>query len=477
EAEATEAIRLCSQVSVVEASEAARVNELNSLKEWTTALEAEKSTLEGQVATLESAAVIKDTELASSNAQIPKLTQYLSNFQLSCDELSIKAASLESKRDNLTDQRWIYFPLFIMRILSRCGSSKGRSRRNNICCWNPLRVVLPLAGGDEQGGQNDNVDVAGPHDLNEEGDNAEHENHSEVDGRVGLDDNIVVDDDVQPVVADKPKGTIKKKKAASSASGSNLPPKNLREDPGTSGNDGASTAGKSLAELQGLLDRSTLAAKVGVTAAETVPFVTSSVTLTSEHEGDVEDTSIVRSSISPPPVMTAAVAATAIAGTFSAFVLGTGTEPVIRSLFTDFASPSAAEPDTAGPSTIRRIYVPKWNVINDSALDDPELCRIMIDQLALPKSFFYEAPYLMLVNKRLKLQPHRAEAEATEAIRLCSQVSVVEASEATRVNELNSLKEWTTALEAEISTLEGQVATLESAAVIKDTELASSNAQ
>ncbi|GKF77984.1 hypothetical protein Tco_0230454, partial [Tanacetum coccineum] len=55
------------------------------------------------------------------------------------------------------------------------------------------------------------------------------------------------------------------------------------------------------------------------------------------------------------------------------------------------------------------IYVPKWNVINDSALDDPELS---------PK-----------------------EAEAAEAIRLRSQASVVEAAEAARVNELNSLKE------------------------------------
>ncbi|GJW58573.1 reverse transcriptase domain-containing protein [Tanacetum coccineum] len=67
------------------------------LKEQTTALE-------GQVAALESMAVIKDTELASSNAQITRLTQDLSNFQLSCDELSIKAASLKSEKDKLAAQ-------------------------------------------------------------------------------------------------------------------------------------------------------------------------------------------------------------------------------------------------------------------------------------------------------------------------------------------------------------------------------------
>ncbi|GJY35189.1 hypothetical protein Tco_0420567 [Tanacetum coccineum] len=104
EAEVAEAIRLRSQVSVVEAAKAARVSKLNSLKEQTTTLEAKKSTLEGEIAALESAAVSKDTKLASSNAQITKLTQDLSNFQLSCDELSIKVASLEYESDNLTDQ-------------------------------------------------------------------------------------------------------------------------------------------------------------------------------------------------------------------------------------------------------------------------------------------------------------------------------------------------------------------------------------
>ncbi|GKB99837.1 hypothetical protein Tco_0985974 [Tanacetum coccineum] len=95
EAEAAEAIHLYSQVSVAEAAKVARVSELNSLKE---------RNVEGQVAALESAAIIKDTELASFNAQITKLTQDLSNFKLSCDELSIKAASFESERDGLVDQ-------------------------------------------------------------------------------------------------------------------------------------------------------------------------------------------------------------------------------------------------------------------------------------------------------------------------------------------------------------------------------------
>ncbi|GJZ83468.1 hypothetical protein Tco_0648641 [Tanacetum coccineum] len=74
------------------------------LKKRNTTLEKEKDALEGQVAALESVAATKDTKLESLNAQTAKLTQDLYNLQLSCDELSIKAASLESQRDGLIHQ-------------------------------------------------------------------------------------------------------------------------------------------------------------------------------------------------------------------------------------------------------------------------------------------------------------------------------------------------------------------------------------
>ncbi|GJV95202.1 hypothetical protein Tco_1546779 [Tanacetum coccineum] len=211
-------------------------------------------------------------------------------------------------------------------------------------------------GGNKQGGQNDNVEVVGPHDLNEEG--------------------------------DKPKGKRKKRKAASGASGSNLPPKKLKEDHNTSGDASTSTAGKSLAALQGLPDRSTFGKRSWCyVAATNYAFFTSFVTLTPEREGgghtdfvfepnlwtqhpakrivissnsshhystnaaDVEVTSIVRSSILPHPVMTVAVAATDVAWLpLLLLFLGGGVWPVIQSLFADSASPSAVRPDLAGPS-------------------------------------------------------------------------------------------------------------------------------
>nr|GFB24604.1 hypothetical protein [Tanacetum cinerariifolium] len=74
-----------------------RASELNGLKD-------RNAVLEGQVEAFESAVVVKNTELESSNAHIAKLTQDLSNLQLSCDELSVKAASFESDKDKMIDQ-------------------------------------------------------------------------------------------------------------------------------------------------------------------------------------------------------------------------------------------------------------------------------------------------------------------------------------------------------------------------------------
>nr|GEV31965.1 hypothetical protein [Tanacetum cinerariifolium] len=72
-------------------------NKLNDLKKRNVALK-------GKVAALESATASKDAELASSNSQAAKVTQDLSNLQLSYDELSVKASSLEFEKDKLIDQ-------------------------------------------------------------------------------------------------------------------------------------------------------------------------------------------------------------------------------------------------------------------------------------------------------------------------------------------------------------------------------------
>nr|GEU47454.1 reverse transcriptase domain-containing protein [Tanacetum cinerariifolium] len=82
EAKVAEAICLCGQIVNVEAAKAARACELESLK--------------GRNVTLESESVAKDAEIAN-------LSQNLSQLQLSCDDLSIKASNFECEKDKLND--------------------------------------------------------------------------------------------------------------------------------------------------------------------------------------------------------------------------------------------------------------------------------------------------------------------------------------------------------------------------------------
>ncbi|GKA23903.1 hypothetical protein Tco_0709936 [Tanacetum coccineum] len=367
--------------------------------------------------------------------------------------------------------------------------------------------VVPLAGVNNQG--NVNVQGASNNYVNEEGGDAAKADQTEQSGHV-------------------PKRVRKKRKAADGASGFGLPPKKLREDHGTFGDVGASTDGNYLVAIQELFEQSTLNVEVGVTAAATVPFVTSSVTPTLERKeggrtnsvtgpnlrtqraaerfvvlsyssrhsstnvADDEVTSIVRSSMLPPLVLTAAIATTIIADATSAPVPGGGSKPVLHSIFRDSAFTGEANKDVAGPSypartelstdsfcvsqdvdseTFHQTYIPKWNVTNDSALDDPDICRRVIDHLAPAAFFLNSAGWLKerdAERANLKAQLSLKEAEAAEAIRLRGQIATVEAAEAARASELEGLKERN-------ATLEGQVAALESTAVTKDSELASSN--
>ncbi|GJR12109.1 hypothetical protein Tco_0794761 [Tanacetum coccineum] len=126
EAEAAEAIRLRGQLSVVEASDVVKDNELRDLKERNFVLEGEKDVLSEKVTTLESVTAAKEAELASLSSQVAKLTSDLSGFQLLRDELISKVASLESERDSLSNHclRSIEY----LRVLGEaigCAVNKG----------------------------------------------------------------------------------------------------------------------------------------------------------------------------------------------------------------------------------------------------------------------------------------------------------------------------------------------------------------
>nr|GEX40457.1 hypothetical protein [Tanacetum cinerariifolium] len=244
---------------------------------------------------------------------------------------------------------------------------------------------------------------------------------------------------------------------------------------------------------------------------------TEQVLLDSSHHSSTnaaydEVTSVIRSSV--PPLLCKLWLSPIVDATF-ALTPGVGTEPAPYSIFRDFAYTSEANQYVVGPSypvgtelsmnffflsqdvdweTLRQTYIPKWNVTNDYALDDPNICRGVVDHLAPPVLFSqlcsmdYEqlcvefnvrATRQTCLSFEIRLRfehelrgrrKFKDKCVMHAGNRLCGQITTVESAEAARGSELNGLKERNAALER-------QVAALESATVVKNTELASSNDQ
>ncbi|GJQ95573.1 hypothetical protein Tco_0006712 [Tanacetum coccineum] len=241
---------------------------------------------------------------------------------------------------------------------------------------------------EDAGNQNDDVQDAG-NNVTKEGaaDGQEIPVEAEI---------VCIEDEVLPTVAEKAKGSRKKKKAAGGTSGSSLSPKKLRADHGAS-SASSSTGGKSVVVLQGLLECNTLPVKVGVTAVATLPFITSShpverfVVLSdspchsSSNAADAEVSSIVKSLIPDPPIMTTAIATTVVAAASSIPVPRAGDEPVHASIFADSTFAGMVGPDIAGPSQPAGMELSTDTFY--SALDDPDVCRNLVDKLAPPVLF------------------------------------------------------------------------------------------
>ncbi|GKB05407.1 hypothetical protein Tco_0833602, partial [Tanacetum coccineum] len=412
--------------------------------------------------------------------------------------------------------RWICLPLSARQILPKIREREVREGEVSLIELTRERVI-PLARVNDQEGVV--AQGVGNDNVNEGSGGVAAADQTEQSGPIvrigGID--IEVDVEAQALVADKPK-KFRKRKTADGASGSGHPLKRLREDHGTSGD---------------------VAAKIGVTSAATIPFVTSSVTPTPEHEGgeytdsvfaanfptkrpterfvissdtphdsnanaaDDEVSSVVRSAVPNPVVLTTAVATTVVAGT-SVPQPREVNEPTRASIFTDSTSASNVGLDVAGPSqlagndissesfyvsldmdseTLHQTYVPKSDVLNESALDEPNVCRSLVDQLA-PLVFFsrlrameYDQLFAEFnvgaasqtclgekVRMRLKHVLRGKKrldgkcVDAAEAIHLRSRIANIEAVDATLTGELKSLKEQNVALE--------------SAAVAKDSEIA-----
>nr|GEX51716.1 hypothetical protein [Tanacetum cinerariifolium] len=269
----------------------------------------------------------------------------------------------------------------------------------------------------------------------------------------------------------------KKRKAADGASGSGLPPKKLREYYGTSGI-GTSTGGKFVAAIQSLLEGGTLAVEVGVTTSHPAKrFVISS---DSAHDfnanaADDEVTSIVRSFVPPPPVLTVDVATTISDGVMSALVHESGTGQVQPSIFRDSASPSTAEANVASPSqpvgaevsTYTFLFIKTWNL--------RRCIRMQLEHKIMGMKKF-EGECVMqdgwLKEKDVEIASLKSllslkEAEVAKAIRFRGQVAIVEAVKlscdelsikaATLESKKDKLIDQVTALEATCSGLRDEV--------------------
>ncbi|GJR65351.1 hypothetical protein Tco_0011416 [Tanacetum coccineum] len=176
----------------------------------------------------------------------------------------------------------------------------------------------------------------------------------------------------------------------------------------------------------------------------------------STNAANVEVSSIVRSPVPNPPIMTTVVA-------------DTSSIPVPR-LSTD----SFYVSQDMDSETLHQTYVPKWNVTNDFALDDPDVCRSVINHLAPPVLFsqlrIMDYDQLLVkfnagaarqtclsskVSLRLehdlrdkkKLVGKRAMQTGLLKERDVKIVATVEATKAARASELDGLGEQNLALE------------------------------
>ncbi|GKE42791.1 hypothetical protein Tco_1470075 [Tanacetum coccineum] len=179
---------------------------------------------------------------------------------------------------------------------------------------------------------------------------------------------------------------------------------------------------------------------------------------------------------------------------------------------------------TLDPSKVKRWYVPRWNITNDSLLDDGFSCRILVDRVAPPTLFSalcsmdydqlytefnvgaawqiclrsevrsraehelelkeklnakYAARGKLLEKKdseilRLKSQLAEKEAEAAEVVCLCDQVSSLSREKSALTAEVSALKFTITQKDHDISLLDSRATHLESA--LNDAQVACTKA-
>nr|GEV18451.1 hypothetical protein [Tanacetum cinerariifolium] len=254
----------------------------------------------------------------------------------------------------------------------------------------------------------------------------------------------------------------------------------VRSDHGTLS--GATSAGKSPIALKQLLASSLLNVESRVEVVATLPFVTYSVSATPEHGGGVPADSIAGLNLWTISAPERFVISLDSSHHSSTNVPGAEGDSIIRS---DVAGSShflgkelSIGSWEVGSESLHEVFVPRWNIPNDSLFDNLDASREFIDHLA-PSVLFAQirdVDYDELFTEFIVGTARQAclsakEAKSAGVARLRTRVYVFKVTEQVHVDELNTLKQKNMALEDEKESLNGRVADLESSVSIKDREL------
>ncbi|GJS83088.1 hypothetical protein Tco_0749629 [Tanacetum coccineum] len=234
---------------------------------------------------------------------------------------------------------------------------------------------------------------------------------------------------------------------------------------------------------------------VGVAVVVTLPLVTTSVSATPEHSSHHSSTNasgaegdFIIMFVVVPPVMTEVVVTSHAVNAPSVPETGTKvTSPFHASMFHDSDSIKIVKADVAGPSyyakqdlsmgsrelnakTFHQVFVPQWNVLNDSLLDDSDVSQEFFNvgttrQACLNAEVRMRTEYCLSKRKRLESecesQADLLKARDIEIENLKAQLLLKEAEAA----------EKNVVLENERDSFNGKITELQSLISAKDLEL------
>ncbi|GKB49921.1 hypothetical protein Tco_0900674, partial [Tanacetum coccineum] len=309
-----------------------------------------------------------------------------------------------------------------------------------------------------------------------------------------------VAEDVIPL---QPRRQKKRKTIIADAGGPSHPPKKLREDHRNPS--GASVGSKSRSTVQRLLAGAVQNVEVRGELIPTLPFVTSSVSSTPEHEVEDHTDSVEVDSFARPSVPVIAAATTITSTADPAVVVK---EKIDKPSLFSADSTSVGGTDSAmggfmdltgsdflfgGIRTVinldfdlQKIYLfTEFNVRAARQISISVEVRMRaeynIREKKRLKSVVKEKDQSLKARdeeiENLKVQMLLKEAEATEAIRLRTEASNFETVKKSIRVEVNALNERNTILKKECNALDVKVTNLEASVVRKERELTDSNAQ